>query len=207
MTTSRSCCGRVLGGGARGGAPAGCCPPCSLFLAAYLQFPCCRRPQTSSIPRLPCGLSLSLLLRRQLPRLLSTPLHLALLSTLSSVLLRPHGNFPLIHYLHCAPEGPLSFISSGLLSFQSSWSPPYSPALPPLCRASFPVRPCISPLNPYPHLRRPSGSCTRQQRPLRLLSCPQTLISLVRKKMLAIGRAGVRHAGRLWAGLPAQEVP
>ena len=75
------------------------------------------------------------------------------------------------------------------LLLPSSSSPPLS-------------RPLSSLLHSYssPLLRRfppchPSGSCGRSPRPARPFPQPRPPISPVRTKMLAIGQAGLRHAG------------
>ena len=64
-----------------------------------------------------------------------------------------------------------------------------------LCSCSYPL------LWRSPPPRRPSGSCGRSPRPVRPFPRPRPPILPVRTNMLAMGRAGLRHAGR-WQADP-----
>ena len=59
----------------------------------------------------------------------------------------------------------------------------------------------VLPLLPYPHLCRPSGSCTRLCCPVRLLPRSRLTISPVRMKVSVTRQSGMRHAGQMRAGL------
>ena len=113
---------------------------------------------------------------------------------------RLHGTSRLIGCCSFTLTGPPPSVISRPPPSLSPLSPLYSSALPPPCRAPFPIQTCFSPLPSYPHIYRPEGSCVRPRRPARLLPRAWPPILLIRTKMSAIGQAGVRHTGRLRAG-------
>ena len=132
---------------------------------------------------------------------LSSQLDTALLSVFSSEPL------PSTRYY---PPAPLSFFLAGgssvvcLLPFAAVAVVSVASVFP----RSAPVVPCVVPRlslylhsTPFPHLRYPLGSCvcTRHHSPF--LPRPWPLILPVRKKISAIGWAGVKNSGRLQAGL------
>ena len=117
----------------------------------------------------------------------------------------PLGTSPMYRNFGFRPAGPQFTPPSRSPLMLLSLLPPSPPSPPPPSLASIPFQPYISTLIPYPHLHRPSGSCIRPLRPSRLLPRPRRKILPVRNKMFVTEQAGVRHAGRLWAGQPRAE--
>ena len=110
----------------------------------------------------------------------------------------PHSTSPLLSHCVVLRAGPPSRIFSRLPVLLPSPLPSSSSPSPLPCCASPLHYPCFLPA-PLPLPRPPSGSCIRLICPARPLPRPRPPISPVRTKIVVIGWAGVRHAGRLQA--------
>ena len=103
------------------------------------------------------------------------------------------------------PLAPLSFAITGgssvilLLTLAVVTVVSVASITPPPCRASFPFRPWISPLIPYPPLCRPSGSCVYLILPLGHFPQPWPPISLFKDEDVC-GRTGKGEVRRSTVG-------